>query len=177
MLKSKWLVFIIILVLVLQVGCSEKSQEITQESPPIEKEENLKEEIPIDTYEEIDSLEEIIADRLAILAFWVSWSEESKQQLEILENVYKLVEEDVVVIGVHATAFDTISKEEILQDIEAYPFEMLLDEGGEMKEAYYVGNFPTMVFLDKKGKVVHTYTTLIEEDVILEKLTLLLESL
>ncbi|AKL93593.1 peroxiredoxin [Clostridium aceticum] len=180
MLKNKWFVFIMIFIFVLSVlgGCNRKTEETIEENPSVvEKEEAEEEAIPIDSSEEENSLQRILASRPGILAFWVSWNEESKQQLEILENVYKLVEEDVAVLGIHATTFDTMSKEEVFKDLEDYTFEMLLDEEGEIQETYYVGNFPTIVFLDKEGKVVYSYTTLVEEDAILEKLTLLLESL
>lgn len=178
------------LVILLLVGCGRKAQDIIEDTDPIQQEENLQQEpdsgeVDEDLWEEdqeTDSLEDILkgeGKKPAILSFWVSWNEESKEQLDILENVYKLLEEDVVIIGIHATSFDTIAKEEIQSYMreKKYSFPILLDEEGEKTQSYFVGSLPTTVFLDEKEEVVKSFTTLIKEDEVLDEIEQILEPL
>lgn len=176
------------LVILLLVSCRGKSQEAEEDSNPIQQEdlqqEPDSEEIEGDQQEnaEEESLESILkekSEKPAILSFWVSWNEESKEQLDILENVYKLLEEDVIFIGIHATSFDTVSKEEIQRYIREknYSFPILLDEEGEQAQSYFVGSLPTTVLLDEKEETVKSFTTLIGEDEILDEIELMLEML
>ncbi|SNS45498.1 AhpC/TSA family protein [Anaerovirgula multivorans] len=178
------------LVILLLVGCGRKAQDITEDTDPIQQEENLQQEpdsgeVDGDLWEEArekDSLEDILKGedkKPAILSFWVSWNEESKEQLDILENVYKLLEEDVVIIGIHATSFDTMAKEEIQSYMreKKYSFPILLDEEGEKTQSYFVGSLPTTVFLDEKEETVKSFTTLIKEDEVLDEIEQILEPL
>lgn len=172
------------------VSCRGKSQDIAEELPPHQEEESLQQQpkdkegsgnLQEESFEK-NSLKGILeeeGEKPAILSFWVSWNEESKEQLAILENVYKLLQEDVTFIGVHATSFDTIPEEEVKDYLEeqGYSYPMLFDETGETSQTYYVGNLPTIVFLNHKKEVEKSFTTKIEEDQILDEIEIILEEL
>lgn len=49
-----------------------------------------------------------------VLSFWVSWSDHSIKQLETLENVYPLLEGDVIFIAVNATSFETKNEQDLI---------------------------------------------------------------
>ncbi|MCC5911114.1 MAG: TlpA family protein disulfide reductase [Clostridiaceae bacterium] len=185
---------ICLLLLIVLTGCGVISRQQIEDKPPEEQEEiqeqqeNGAQEQAEEKAEAIigddapyfalkneqgESIElEKLMDRPVVLSFWVSWNEASKEQLNIIENVHRLLGGDVVFLGIHGSSFDTLPPEEIVEYIEEkqLPFEVLLDEEGDVASQYYVGRFPTIVFLDQEGKVVQSYTTLIEEDAVLEEI-------
>ncbi|SET23535.1 AhpC/TSA family protein [Natronincola peptidivorans] len=172
------------LMVLLLIGCRGGAQDPIEETTPPAQEEV--EESPVEEPVEEGMIEASVEavlkqqeNKPAILSFWVSWNEDSKQQLDILENVYKLLEEEVTFIGIHATAFDTVSQEEITNYIEEqnYSFPIFLDEDNQYTEAYFVGSLPTTVFLGEGEKMEKSYTILIEEDEILDQIEFMLEEL
>lgn len=192
-IKKKNLLYLLLLGLsiLLLVSCKGKSQDIVEDTNPIQQEENLQQESKGEKAEDDhlqeknhgeDSFETLLKkeeEKPVILSFWVSWEEESKEQLDILENVYKLLQGDVIFVGIHATSFDTVSREEIQEYIEEkqYSFPILLDEEGEKSQSYFIGNLPTTVFLDEKEEVVKSFTTLIKEDEILDQIEIMLNQM
>jgi len=117
------------------------------------------------------------ADKPVVLTFWVQWNETAINQLKILENVYALLKNQVDFLGVHASAFDDLSQgemEALLTEIDC-SYDILSDEDAEAQQAYFVGSFPTTFLIDSEGKITATYTSLIEEDELLEALEKLLE--
>ncbi len=113
-----------------------------------------------------------------VMSFWVNWNEEAVKQLGILENLQPLFDKDVKLVGVHASAFDSISIAEVLEIIEEadYSYEMLIDKDAEAQQSYYVGSFPTTFLIDPEGSIYKVYTTTVEEDQLLEDLEEVLKS-
>ncbi|KAB3531812.1 TlpA family protein disulfide reductase [Alkaliphilus serpentinus] len=105
-----------------------------------------------------------------MFTFWVSWSEESKEQLEILSNVELLLGDDVAFVAIHGTGFDTVSLQEAIDIMGEFndALDTLYDIEGVVQQKLYVGKFPTTFFVDSDGKVYKTYTAIVEEDKILE---------
>ncbi len=116
-------------------------------------------------------------DKLLAMTFWVDWNQQSKEQLEILENIYPLVKDDVKIVGVHATGFDTLTKEEVKKKIKEvnYSYPMLIDEVLEAQQKYYVGGFPTTIIIDYEGNIIRSFTSVIEEDQLLDEIEVILE--
>ncbi|MBM7614741.1 TlpA family protein disulfide reductase [Alkaliphilus hydrothermalis] len=116
-------------------------------------------------------------DKLLVMTFWVDWNQEAKGQLEVLENLYPLLKDDVEFVGIHALGFDSISKEQAQEKIKAegYPYPMLIDEESKAQQKYFVGSFPTTVIIDQEGNVVKSLTSNIEEDDLLEEIEWILE--
>lgn len=176
-------------------GCSRESvqppeEELHGEAPEV----NLEEETPVE--ESPEAMEGTLAPALElknqkgetvalgeksekprVLTFWVQWNGDALNQLQVLENVYALLKDQVDFYGVHASAFDLLSQEEMAELLEEIgcTFEILNDEASEAQQAYYVGNFPTTFLIDSEGKVTATFTSLLQEDQLLEELEILLE--
>lgn len=115
--------------------------------------------------------------RPVILSFWVSWNEYSVNQLERLQNVYPLLEEDIVFIAVNVASFETKSEEDLKNYIKdkSFSYEFLIDETGDVAKSYYIGSFPTTFFINDEGNVTKMVTTNMKEDEILDEVELLLE--
>ncbi|SDJ81682.1 TlpA disulfide reductase family protein [Natronincola ferrireducens] len=184
--NKAWIMIILLVMVFAVIGSFNKDPEHKpgDTSPVLQETDPQDDGTADEAQEEIDeqSLEESIPieeSRPRVLAFWVSWDEESKEQLDILENANKLLGQDIGFVGIHATFFDTVDKEEVMAYIKekGYSFEIIMDEEGKKAEDYYVGSFPTTIFLNEKGEVVGAYTALIQEDKILQELEEILQNL
>ncbi|SCX79737.1 peroxiredoxin family protein [Alkaliphilus peptidifermentans] len=111
-----------------------------------------------------------------IFTFWVSWSDMAIDQLKVLENVSLLLGEDAAFIGVHVAPFDTLTEDEAVELIKnnKYNINIVIDNEGKVQQEYYVGIYPTTYIIDPEGRIVKSYTTLVEEDQILEDLEYIL---
>lgn len=199
-------IWVLILIIVLAVGIyySYQNRQVDQEPdlPPLQESPGPEEEMPGDLSDsetasgektgihpgnrvpklqlensegEIVSLEQF-QDRPIVLSFWVSWNEEAINQLAILENIQPLFNDEVALVGIHASAFDSISLTEALEMIDEadYAYEMLIDKDAEAQQAYYVGSFPTTFIIDSQGSIHKVYTTVVEEDQLLDDIEALL---
>ncbi|WP_041720170.1 TlpA disulfide reductase family protein [Alkaliphilus metalliredigens] len=193
--KKVQIMILIMVLLLIIAGCRRTigPEEVEDNQPPTEQEmteeetqdieEAPIEEGPLQFTLENQRQEEVTLSELKgkpiFLTFWVSWDEDSKEQLEVLHNLQRLLEEDVSFVGVNATTFETAEHKDILAYLEEqeYEFHIVFDDEGEVQDAYYVGSFPTTFLLDESGEVVQLFTTLMKEDKMIEALEPVLEKL
>lgn len=193
-LKSFYMITVVfVLTASLLFGCTRTNSETNTETPQQienskdiegeEKQEGL--EINLDKAKEF-TLFNIVDKEVAlidfkgspvILNFWVSWNEDSIRQLEKLQNVYPLLEQDVIILAVNATSFETMEEQGLKNYIKDknLSYNALIDKAGDVTKAYYVGSFPTTFFIDGSGDIVKMVTNNIEEDQLLDEIELLLE--
>jgi len=114
-----------------------------------------------------------------VFSFWVSWNDISNKQLEILNNVELLLGDEVAFAAIHATTFDTITQTDAVEIVNGlkYNIKYLFDKEADVQKGFYVGSFPTTYIIDHQGKIYKAYTSLVEEDKILEDLEAILEEL
>ena len=193
-LKSYYMIIVVlVLTASLLFGCTKTNSEPTAETPQqIDNSENTegeenKDAINIDldkakefTLLNIDDKEVAIGDfkgSPVVLTFWVSWNEDSIKQLEKLQNVYPLLEQDVVILAVNSTSFETETELGLKSYIKEknISYDVLIDKAGDVTKSYFVGSFPTTFFIDSSGDIVKMVTNNIEEDQLLDEIELLLE--
>ncbi|WP_026477252.1 TlpA family protein disulfide reductase [Alkaliphilus transvaalensis] len=205
-ISGKYIILLLVLSLVIGVaGCRNKDQEVGEQPPKID--ENLGEENPINNEDEKDDedhnesdnenrkpdrkKENIVLEdeqgtevsiydgdnRLTILTFWTEWSQEAKEQLMILENLHPLLQDEVHLLGIHATGFDTLTKDEVIDRIKSMElsYTLLIDEESEAQQTFFVGTFPTTVIVDSGGNVLLSLTSLVKEDQLLDEIEMILE--
>lgn len=114
-----------------------------------------------------------------VFTIWTSWNEGSKDQIKVLNNVELLLGDRVSFVAIHGTTFDTITQKEAIEMVTElnYNVDFLYDSKGEVQEKFFVGSFPTTYIIDPQGKVYKAYTTLVQEDKLLEDLQHILEEL
>lgn len=197
--SNKWIALILVfsLLLVLSSGCKKKTQDPIDEVPVIEEpkedeiqeveepkeDEVVPEKTPIGIYpgniaipfELKNEKEQIIKSskfkgKPVILVFWVTWSQEAMNQIDILNQLKQQYKNDVEIVGIHSSGFDILSYQETVNYLKGRndAIEMLIDEKSEVNSAYYIGNYPTTYFIDSEGEIVKSVTNFMSKEQIAE---------
>ena len=88
-----------------------------------------------------------------ILDFWASWCGPCALEAPVLDRLARRYEsKGLVVIGVNASDPANVIKAYAMQKGLSYP--MLLDAGSDVFDSYGVKSMPSLVILDKEGKVM-----------------------
>lgn len=88
-----------------------------------------------------------------ILDFWASWCGPCALEAPVLDRLARRYEsKGLVVVGVNASDPASVIKQYATQKGLSYP--MLLDAGNDVFESYGVKSMPSLVILDKEGKVM-----------------------
>ncbi|MEP7119600.1 MAG: TlpA disulfide reductase family protein [Byssovorax sp.] len=88
-----------------------------------------------------------------ILDFWASWCGPCALEAPVLDRLARRYEsKGLVVVGVNASDPPGVIKQYATQKGLSYP--MLLDAGNDVFESYGVRSMPSLVIVDKEGKVM-----------------------
>lgn len=100
------------------------------------------------------SLEEY-KGKVVLLDFWATWCAPCRTEMPTFEKLHReLKGKDAVILAV-----DVGENEEIVAryiDKEKFTFPVLLAEHGEMPNKYNVSAYPTLVVIDKNGRIAET---------------------
>ncbi len=97
-----------------------------------------------------------------ILDFWASWCGPCAIQAPILERVaQRYQKKGLVVLGVNVDDPPAVARQYALQKGLSYP--IVLDEGRDASGHYGVDKLPTLVVIDREGKVAAYLTALVDE--------------
>lgn len=85
-----------------------------------------------------------------MINFWASWCGPCRQELPILNNLYKQYKDmGFVILGVNIDN-DPALADKLLKDIKL-DFPVLLDPENKIAESYKVDTMPSSVFIDRNG--------------------------
>jgi len=97
-----------------------------------------------------------------ILDFWASWCGPCAIQAPILDRVARRYEKKgLVVLGVNVDDPPAVARQYALQKGLTYP--IVLDDGRDASKHYGVDKLPTLVVIDKEGKVAAYLTAIVDE--------------
>lgn len=97
-----------------------------------------------------------------ILDFWASWCGPCAIQAPILDRIAKRYEKKgLVVLGVNVSDPPPLARQYAAQKGLSYP--ILIDGGRDASERYDVDKLPTLVVIDREGKVAAYLTALVDE--------------
>jgi thiol-disulfide isomerase/thioredoxin len=107
--------------------------------------------------------------RVALVEFWATWCTPCHVQVEILKSLYPSAR----AAGVEFVAVATGEPEAIVRDFLAkspYPYPSLLDPDEKLGTALQVLGLPTLVVVDREGRIVWRQTGLTDRETILDAL-------
>jgi thiol-disulfide isomerase/thioredoxin len=97
-----------------------------------------------------------------ILDFWASWCGPCAMEAPVLDRLARrYANKGLVVVGVNASDPASVIKQYAIQKGLSYP--MLLDAGNDVFESYGVKSMPSLVILDKEGKVMAFLVGVVDE--------------
>ncbi|AMA72421.1 MULTISPECIES: TlpA family protein disulfide reductase [Aneurinibacillus] len=90
-----------------------------------------------------------------LINFWASWCGPCRAETPVLIRLYKKYNGKFEILAVNVTAND---KQENAKKFAAFfqiPFPVLFDKNGDITEKYQVAHFPTNVFINEDGEIIH----------------------
>jgi thiol-disulfide isomerase/thioredoxin len=92
-----------------------------------------------------------------ILTFWATWNVPSKADLNAIATVYESWQQQTGVKLIAISIDDERSSHQVLPYVEstAWPFEVYIDEVGDLKNALNVGSVPHTFVLNGYGKLIN----------------------
>lgn len=97
-----------------------------------------------------------------LLDFWASWCGPCAMQAPILERMSKkYADKGLVVLGVNVDDSVDVTRAYALRKGLSYP--MLVDDDSSVQRAYGVKRLPSLVLIDREGKVVSYTTGMVDE--------------
>ncbi len=97
-----------------------------------------------------------------ILDFWASWCGPCAIEAPVLDRLARRYEsKGLVVLGVNVSDPPSVIKQYATQKGLSYP--MLVESGSNVSDSYGVKNLPSLVILDKEGKVMAYLVGVVDE--------------
>jgi cytochrome c biogenesis protein CcmG/thiol:disulfide interchange protein DsbE len=97
-----------------------------------------------------------------ILDFWASWCGPCAIEAPVLDRLARRYEsKGLVVLGVNVSDPPNVIKQYATQRGLSYP--MLVESGSNVSDSYGVKNLPSLVILDKEGKVMAYLVGVVDE--------------
>jgi thiol-disulfide isomerase/thioredoxin len=112
---------------------------------------------------------------VVVLDFWASWCQPCREQAPIVDSIAKKFEaEDVVVVGVNTGDRRQLALEFLKKHPVSYA--SVIDTDGSAGDAFGVSKLPTIVILDRAGKVTYSAAQVVNERMLNELVSAALES-
>lgn len=95
-----------------------------------------------------------LADQVVLIDFWATWCVPCHAQADILKELYPEVKGD----GVEFLAVDVGESQEQVEEFIAtrpFPYPVLLDPASEVADSLGVYSLPTLMVVDRQGRVAH----------------------
>jgi peroxiredoxin len=106
---------------------------------------------------------EDVAGKIALLDFWATWCAPCHIQTEILHEIHgEFSGTDLRILSIDSG--EEPSRVESFMAKNPAPYPVLVDEDGEVSDAFQVMGLPTLVILDREGKIAHSFTGIMEAE-------------
>ncbi len=102
--------------------------------------------------------------KIVIVDFWATWCEPCAVQAPILDRIARRHPRDVVVLGINVADEPELARRYALAKRLSYP--ILLDQDGEVQEAYGAFTLPSLVIVDRQGQIHRAVTGLVRQSTI-----------
>lgn len=92
-------------------------------------------------------------DKPVLVNFWATWCAPCRAEAPELQRAAVEYKDKLVIIGVNMTTDDTPTQVPAFVEEFGLTFPIVLDETGEVSQAYQVIGLPTSIFIDQNGMV------------------------
>lgn len=95
-----------------------------------------------------------LANQVVLIDFWATWCVPCHAQADILKELYPEVRGD----GVEFLAVDVGEDRELVEEFVAsrpFPYPVLLDPRSEVADSLGVYSLPTLMVIDRQGRIAH----------------------
>ncbi len=86
-----------------------------------------------------------------LVNFWATWCAPCRAEAPVLQRAAVEYKDKLVIIGVNMTTNDTPAQVPAFVEEFGLTFPIVLDETGEVSQAYQVIGLPTSIFIDQDG--------------------------
>ena len=105
--------------------------------------------------------------KVVVLDFWASWCQPCRAQTPIVDSVAKKFEaKDVMVVGVNTSDRRELAEAYLKEHPVSYA--SVIDEEGATSEAFGVSQLPTIVVLDRTGKITFSRAQVVSAQMLSE---------
>ena len=96
--------------------------------------------------------------KVVVISFWATWCMPCRAEIPMLNSIYEeLHDQGLVILGITAEPASVV--QDFLKDRPiSYP--VVIDQGAAITNRYKVQAFPTLVVIDREGKIVDRATGL-----------------
>ncbi len=99
---------------------------------------------------------------VVLLDFWASWCAPCRKQMPILDRIAQTyADENVMVVGINTDAEPRLALDFLRHRPVSYV--SVFDEAGDVSAKYGVSKLPTLVLIDRTGKIVYSDARLLGE--------------
>lgn len=150
-----------VLLMIFTLGCSTAAPQSNEPSPTATAAEPLPGQMAPDfTLKTINGQQVRLSDlrgQKVFLNFWASWCEPCKNEMPALQALSRQYEGRIAIYGVNMLSDDNIESAQRFMLENSLTFPSLLDEKGEVKQAYRVIGLPVSVTIDEQGRIVELH--------------------
>ena len=104
---------------------------------------------------------ELTANGPIIISFWATWCKPCLQEIEAVNDNLSDWKKEIDFDFIAISTDDSRSKGRVLpmKNVKKWPFEVFLDENGDLQRAMNVLNIPHTIILDSSGKIIYQHTS------------------
>lgn len=114
----------------------------------------------------INVLEYAKNGKITILSFWATWCTPCKKELDAFAEMYEdwQADYDVEVVAITIDTRRALAKVRPMVEMKGWPFEVLSDSAGLLKDAMNFQTIPQTFILNQKGEIAYSHNGYVPGD-------------
>ena len=111
-----------------------------------------------DIHNNLQSFEDLKGEKLTLFDFWATWCKPCRKAIPELNKIYNTYQEKgVEIVGVNCDGPRSTAKVAPMAKSLGIQYPVLLDINSDLMNELNLGNFPTLIAVNEKGKLVYVH--------------------